>query len=430
MKLKAKGKVLPALEERANSFFERLLDSTGLGGRFCLQPAYADAYPGAPANSVPAGPSNVMKFSTGKLPKRGPSREIAEWENIEVLTGGERKENAITIEQAQKEVDQLRKAGGACHEYIAYEAAKLCGREEAIIYTWHIMDGAMAEDYIFRLGETLEKLFVGPKASYKEIAEAARRSVRKEEEVGFLRWAFAFIAKIWRKLAPSIEEDAINRPYMAHFYDPTREEGDRGLNIQNGEIRFQSALDRIKMYWELASRYYTKGQKGKAFCALGHIVHLISDLHVPAHVHNDIHGPTFLLGKLDSLEQWTKRADYPHLARGKGKMNITIWDSGPLAPPEKDESWNPGNVYAKLEEFVDGIARETQRFRSVDASGTDPDQQRTGPLSDEECYRQASVLIPRAIENSAKIIARFIDYHNRLYPEAAHSGDGRAIRAG
>ncbi len=269
------------------------------------------------------------------------------------------------------------------------------------------MVGAKGEDYVFMPGEKLDDLFKKP-SKYTE--DEYMKIVSKDSSLTFFERFFMFVAKFWKKIRGSVEDDVINRPYMAHFYDLTRPENDRGLNIDELGIKFQSALDRIKAYWDLALAYYKKEEYGNAFCALGHIVHLVSDLHVPAHVHNDPHGPTLFLGKLDSLEQWAKRADYPHIQRGKGKMNITIWDSSPLAPPEKDHTWTPENVYSKIEEFVNGIARNTQKFRSVDAFGTEPDQKIKGKLTDDECYAQASVLIPSAIFNSAQIMVNFVEY--------------------
>ncbi|MEM3030142.1 MAG: hypothetical protein QXH27_00250 [Candidatus Micrarchaeia archaeon] len=394
MRGEAKQKVNRKFENfvgKINQVFDRLFPPS-------LQPAHAFAkcLPLVEVESRPL--TSVLKFSTGPLPD-GLSRKIAKWQEIP----------PYNIFAAQREVAKLRHADGACHEYIAFHAAKLSGKPEAIEHTWQIMVGALAEDYIFRPGEKLEDLFVkAPSEPFKSGREFAQRYLN--QKIGPLQGIFMGIAKLWKKMVgEAIEADPINRPYMGHFYDPMRAEGDRGLNIQNGEIRFQSALDRIKIFWHWGMELYANGEKSEAFCVLGHILHLIADLHVPAHVHNDVHGPTVFFGKLDSLEQWLKKRDYPDIRRGRGKMNITIWDSGPLEPPKENPSWTWENAMEKLADFVDNMARETQEFRSVDVPGTDPYQNKIGKLSDEECFKQANVLVPRAIQNSAIIIARFIE---------------------
>ena len=367
----------------------------------------------------------TMHFNVGTYPRMfSPSRIIVEWGEVDVKEPGKEVKNrdrirkrVITIKRAQREVERLLNQKDACHEYLAYEAAKLCNHPLAIKYTLHIMLGAKAEDYVFMPNEKLDDLYA--KKSHikrpRSNIEFANIMVPKDEwdKLSFYERAFSKIAKLWHKLTNSIESDLVNRPYMAHFYDPTRPGIYKGLSVIDNNIIFQSALDRIKKYWKLATVYYLEGHTGRAFYALGHIVHLISDLHVPAHVHNDIHGPTFIFGKLDSLEQWLARTDYPHLQRAEGHMNITIWDSGPRSCPSPDITWNEDNIYTKLDEFVDSIVVKTQEFRSVDAFGTAPDQKRKGKLDVAECVSQARVLIPRAITNSAQIIANFISYCER-----------------
>ncbi|GEM_PF-1448354 len=429
------------VRDKVREIFKRVKDKldgmASFDNIFGLEFAYAGIPSGyvrdaeRPAHEIP----NVMYFDVGPLPKKGtPARSISEWEdNIDVLYPHEITKEVkgsgkkfITVKDAQLMVKEILNSDGACHEYIAYQAAKLVAREEATRHTLHIMLGAQAEDYIFKRGETLKNIYAKPPTKvYKNREEYARDIVpHVEREVpGFIKGVFIMIARLWKNLTGSIEDDAINRPYMAHFYDPTRDADDMGLNVANGEIKFQSALDRLKDYWSFAANLYLVGKKAKAFTALGHMVHLISDMCVPAHVHNDIHGPTILLGKLDSLEQWAKRRDYMHLQRGDGKMNITIWDSGPLAPPVPDQSWTPENINQKLVEFVNRVVVKTQEFKSVDAPGTAPGQLVKGKLNDDECYMQAQTLIPQAIQSSAQLIVNFIDYVKRLESETEKKRD-------
>lgn len=194
-----------------------------------------------------------------------------------------------------------------------------------------------------------------------------------------------------------------------------------------GTLKFKSALQRMDEYWKLASGYYQEGDLPRAFTALGHITHLVQDLHVPAHVHNDPHGP----GDPDSLEKWSsvkrwsaledwaRRANWPAIERPNGESNLTKWNSKPITPPQPGTAWTPDNLEKKLLGFVTSVTYTTRQFRSVDAKGVGirPGQDELGSLSDDECHAQASVLIPKAIENSARIIMNFLAYHRREYPD-------------
>lgn len=391
-------------------------DSFGFG----LVPAYAGVSNIRPEFRMPT----VIEFHTAEPPSVfSPSRKIMDWESIDILYPDEiteekkKKGNFITHWQAQKEVARILRDRSASHEYIAYEAARLCQDSDIARYTLHLMIGALGEDFVFSRGEGIDSLY----------AEPPKRAFVSDRQLASAVWPdsttqipslfgglFDIAAMIWGKIMRKPEKDKINRPYFAHFYDPTREEGDTGLSILHGDIKFKSALDRIRFYWRIASEFYASGDKSRAFYALGHLIHIVQDLHVPAHTHNDIHGPTVFLGRSDSYEGWAARTDHPHVKRKRDKPNIRIWDSGPLGMPESDHSWRPDNVDEKITAFVNSIVLNTQRFRSVDREGTDPNQRRKGRLTDEECFRQSSELIPAAIFSSAQFIVNFLDYHRRI----------------
>lgn len=396
----------PALE-KARGFFRSIKESISPE-----MPAFAVA--GAPGFAMPP---NVMQFHVGEAPPKGtPSRRIMEWGNIGIVPpGGKPGKHSISFEAAQEEVGRMLKGEGNNHQYIAYEAAKLCAvYPEVAKYTLHLMVGAGAEDYVFLPNESLDDIYARPpKRRFSSMHEFSA-AVEPGEVPSLLQGIFRTASRIWKKVKKSFDGDSINRPYFAHFYDPRRRAGEQGLDILDGDLKFVSALDRMQRYWDYASILYQQGQMPRAFYALGHLIHLVQDLHVPAHTHNDIHGPTVFLGKPDSLEQWCVRSDHPHITRPGKNDNIKIWDSGPLSPPRPDRSWSRDNIREKLSEFVDSFVRRTQRFRSVDAMGTDKDQRRTGKLSDGECYSQANVLIPQAIRDSARLIVNFIDYNERL----------------
>lgn len=419
--------------ERWESLKEKLnavlcpIDSPFLG----LQPAYASASP----PSLSAGNTNddfnksfICKFDTGPLPpKNSVSDRILRWENVEIYypheITPEIKKNGkpyITIQQAQEEVARLLRESRASHQYLVYEAVKLSNDNEAQRYALHLLVGALAEDYIFAPGEKLEDTFKSGYQIFTEKSQKGQALVPLEELLppdekpirGLFEGLVKLAAKIFRKLIKNPEKDELNRPYMAHFYDPTQE-WNTGLRLLGGDINFQSALERILMYWDIAAAEYEKGNKPRAFYALGHMLHLICDLHVPAHVHNDAHGPTILLGKLDSFEQWCIRCDYPDIRRPKNNPNIRIWDSAPIIPLEPFKNWNKVNAKKKLADYIDIIVSYTQLFRSVDREGNREDQQSKGKLNDQECFEQGEELIPRAIQVSAHLLDIFLFVYRR-----------------
>ncbi|MFH1292367.1 MAG: lamin tail domain-containing protein [bacterium] len=101
----------------------------------------------------------------------------------------------------------------------------------------------------------------------------------------------------------SIQEDTPNR-WLNHFYDPIFNNGFKGLYFtakqwaQSSEEQEKFALG--DKTWSRAIDFYVKNQEEQAFTALGHILHLIADISVPAHTRDDTH----LLG--DSFEQYLK----------------------------------------------------------------------------------------------------------------------------
>lgn len=368
-------------------------------------------------------PSHTFEFTTHGMQKTGTiARDITDWKYVEVIKPEQKFKPGkswrfISYKEAQDEVARILNGRAPCHEYIAYEAAKLCG-DRAIVakYTLHLVIGAAAEDLNFAPGESFTDLYAAePKRSFKSRQELSDSILPSPKKLpSFFQGIFTVASKVWAYLTKKDKEkDDLNRPYFAHFYDPSRKPGDQGLSLLGGDVRFKTAKDRAKMYWHLASQYYVADDMPRTFCALGHLVHLISDMQVPAHTHNDIHGPNVILGKPDSLEGWLARADYQHIARRPNEPNVRIWSGRNVGPLNADHSWDRQNLDRSFDTFMAKLVAEARMFRSVDAKGGHPDEKRTGPLSDEECFKQASVLIPGAIRYSAQIIENFIDYHAR-----------------
>lgn len=353
----------------------------------------------------------LMQFSTGDAhSKKSAPYQIAHWTSLDILVPGESPDpgkKQISYRDAQKELTRILKQTTACHEYLAYESSKLLAAIASVVeHTTHLVVGAGAEDFVFAPGEKLDNIcLTNParlKTKNKELAKILKEM--SHTTTTFMGVLFYVISALGRFFTGNREDlDSLNRPYFAHFYN-----GEHGLTLLGEELKFQSASDRIKMYWKLASTFYQKGDMPNTFTALGHILHLVQDLHAPAHVHNDPHGP----GNLDSLEGWTTRTDYEHIARLEEEPNVRIWNGKPLTPPSPDD-WDSSNIDQKLTEFIDVIVANTQRFRSVDAEGTDPSQKKTGKLSEAECFAQAQELMPLAILNGAQIVVNFLEYQRR-----------------
>jgi len=103
----------------------------------------------------------------------------------------------------------------------------------------------------------------------------------------------------------SIDEDTPTR-WLNHFYDPIY---NRGIWFGKQELSAKDWANDAKaqMSFALGDKTWDRGlddlrknDRGKAFKELGHIVHLISDMSVPAHTRDDIH----VLG--DYYEQFVK----------------------------------------------------------------------------------------------------------------------------
>lgn len=104
----------------------------------------------------------------------------------------------------------------------------------------------------------------------------------------------------------AIEEDTPTR-WLNHFYDPVY---NRGLwFVTQHETSKTWAKDPIGQQsyskgdktWQRAINDYRSGDYESAFKELGHNIHLVSDLLVPAHTRDDIHAP-----KPDSYEEYVK----------------------------------------------------------------------------------------------------------------------------
>ncbi|MFH1255109.1 MAG: hypothetical protein V1667_01395, partial [bacterium] len=109
----------------------------------------------------------------------------------------------------------------------------------------------------------------------------------------------------------SINEDADPR-YMNHFYDPTTGKGLDGWDAYkqfNIKVQGKSAKQWAKTQDSATGDYsesvilknYQNGDLSRAYQGIGHILHLIEDMAVPAHTRNDPHAAG------DPYEQWVEQ---------------------------------------------------------------------------------------------------------------------------
>ncbi len=91
----------------------------------------------------------------------------------------------------------------------------------------------------------------------------------------------------------SIEEDAAPR-WLNHFYNPQTGKGlwsfySAKAWSQNQTAQSSYFLSQGNQTWQKAIEEYANGNNQAAFVALGHILHLLEDMTVPAHTRLDAH---------------------------------------------------------------------------------------------------------------------------------------------
>lgn len=129
----------------------------------------------------------------------------------------------------------------------------------------------------------------------------------------------------------SVEEDKTPR-WINHFYDPIHKSGlKESINGNPAKNAIEWAHSSINQTapligkgdytWEAAIYYYQKGNKERAFISLGHILHLLEDMGVPAHVRDDSHPEE------DPYEVWAEDYNLSHqldLAKGEIKNCLSL----------------------------------------------------------------------------------------------------------
>lgn len=124
----------------------------------------------------------------------------------------------------------------------------------------------------------------------------------------------------------SVEEDDNGR-FFSHFYDPQNNVGlplnstspEWSVDILGqanwgvGRFGIGGLLKTKPLFsgnqdhsWQRAVYEYVHGDRVRAIESLGHVIHLLQDATVPAHVRGDVHPFAFGLGDRDSYEEFTR----------------------------------------------------------------------------------------------------------------------------
>jgi len=109
---------------------------------------------------------------------------------------------------------------------------------------------------------------------------------------------------------------------ISHFWDADNGPADQVDMVVVGD-NSPNAWQKAQILWGIALGEYAKGNKPKAFEALGHVTHLLADMSVPAHVHEDSH-------KTDIYEDWM---EFPTAYLSSFELESLV-AKGPIQIPE------------------------------------------------------------------------------------------------
>ena len=111
---------------------------------------------------------------------------------------------------------------------------------------------------------------------------------------------------------------------ITHFWD-----ADAGVNdsVEMAFGSFPNAWQKVTSLWSMALGHYATGNKGEAYHYLGHVAHLLEDMSLPTHVHDDMHFPDD-----DAFEDWM--SDTSHVNRDLSPAEMdAVRAAGPIAIP-------------------------------------------------------------------------------------------------
>lgn len=194
------------------------------------------------------------------------------------------------------------------------------------------------------------------------------------------------------------EPDLLDGPFLRHFVA-----GADGSEIYDGLAAYSSAYEQALNIWNNYAVTDYPANKARAFYRLGHVAHLLTDMTVPAHTHNDAHPISEsyedAMGYNDQFQWWYY-----------GCSRSGDWD-------------HPLTLFANLYSIFYRTANYTEDYDSDDEDGDAPpyynpsdysnsehdpgNVDRSGGLSSTELTIIADDLMPSAIRRVADLYRLF-----------------------
>lgn len=191
--------------------------------------------------------------------------------------------------------------------------------------------------------------------AHPNIAELAGRLYNEKSDLDITEKEIKLLSQ------GAVEEDMPPR-WVNHFYDPVYDVGWESAYPKSVDWAFDGEAQRdysLGDYsWQRAIYDYQNGDKEKALLALGHIIHLITDLAVPAHTRDDTH----IEG--DSYEQFVKY-NWDILAEGLEKVDTPV-----IYFDNLNQHFDDLSVYTNSNFYSEGTIK-SKKYAIVDEVGSE-----------------------------------------------------------
>ncbi|MCF8083986.1 MAG: hypothetical protein K9M96_12900, partial [Deltaproteobacteria bacterium] len=239
----------------------------------------------------------------------------------------------------------------------------------------------------------------------------------------------AFEEDIYNSLADLCSNDwPWGRSFTTHFYDCDKPEPMNGLDLYEPSY---GALWQAQAYMNYAKYYYTKDKPDKplAYWYLGKIAHLLADVSVPAHVHNDPHGgpPEELLGGFDSYEKYMAEnySKWNHTHAGSideipahSTLDDIFYNLGQITQyfPSDNADGNGKNLDDSIEEKLEDL--NGCQYFDVDETNSKLSEMK---IHDDDLETIGNYLMPRAIKYTAALYRLFWQEVHPVNPTIAQT---------
>ncbi len=235
------------------------------------------------------------------------------------------------------------------HSWIAYQAVELLKAAKSPATT-DLSDDALV------FGGTLKEAMFAPEAlfnPYQPYSSSSWTENDKKNGVCLLEGTFEEDNDYFDEIVPS---------FFRHFWDP-----DKGPD--DGYLTNHSALWVANNWWDNAVTAYKENKIGSAYYWLGRVAHLLADMSVPDHAHNDGHigraGDGLLSHDPSNYEEFTREIfqNYGYESLLESEKD---WSARVLTlPTGYDSTWD----YWLNRLFYD-VAQYTQYFDSSNEDGS------------------------------------------------------------